>query len=301
MRIGTSLVDVGSLDALTESLQTAVDDGFSSAWLANIFGLDAMTALAVAGGRVPGIELGTAVVPTYGRHPLTMAQQAVTTDLATGGRFSLGIGLSHQVVIEGMLGLSFDKPARHMKDYLAALVPLLREGKVSYSGETLSTHAGMTVQAGRDIPVLLAAMAPRMLHLAGAVADGTVLWMTGPKTVESHVVPRLQEAAESAGRPTPRVVCVLPVCVTDDEGAARARAARVFAVYDTLPSYKAMLDKEGAAGPGDVAIVGDEASVREQVGALGGIGVTDFVAGEFGEGDDAARTRALLKELVAGS
>ena len=301
MRIGTSLVDVGSLDALTESLQTAVDDGFSSAWLANIFGLDAMTALAVAGGRVPGIELGTAVVPTYGRHPLTMAQQAVTTDLATGGRFSLGIGLSHQVVIEGMLGLSFDKPARHMKDYLAALVPLLREGKVSYSGETLSTHAGMTVQAGRDIPVLLAAMAPRMLHLAGAVADGTVLWMTGPKTVESHVVPRLQEAAESAGRPTPRVVCVLPVCVTDDEGAARARAAKVFAVYDTLPSYKAMLDKEGAAGPGDVAIVGDEASVREQVGALGGIGVTDFVAGEFGEGDDAARTRALLKELVAGS
>lgn len=299
MRIGTSLVDVGSVDALTESLQAAVDDGFSSAWLANIFGLDAMTALAVAGSRVPGIELGTAVVPTYARHPLTMAQQAITTDLATGGRFSLGIGLSHQVVIEGMLGYSFEKPARHMKEYLAVLLPLLREGNASFDGETLSAHVGMSVKAGREIPVLLAAMAPRMLHLAGAVADGTVLWMTGPKTVESHVVPRMGEAASSAGRPVPRVVCVLPVCVTDDEGAARARAAKVFAVYDSLPSYKAMLDKEGAANPGDVAIVGDEASVRQQIEALDGIGVTDFVAGEFGQGDDAARTRALLKELVA--
>src|SRR5918998_1465516 len=150
MRIGTSLVDVGSVDALTESLQTAVDDGFHSAWLANIFGLDAMTALAVAGSRVPGIELGTAVVPTYARHPLTMAQQAVTTDLATGGRFSLGIGLSHQVVIEGMLGYSFDKPARHMKEYLSILMPLLREGKASFDGETLSAHVGMTVRPGRD-------------------------------------------------------------------------------------------------------------------------------------------------------
>jgi F420-dependent oxidoreductase-like protein len=299
VRIGTSLVDVGSLDALTESLQTAIDDGFQSAWLANIFGLDAMTALAVAGSRVPGLELGTAVVPTYARHPLTMAQQAVTTDIATGGRFSLGIGLSHQVVIEGMLGYSFEKPARHMKEYLSILMPLLREGKVSFKGETMAADVGLTVPARSDMPVLLAAMAPRMLHLAGAVADGTVLWMTGPKTVESHVVPRLREAAESAGRPAPRVVCVLPVCVTEDEGAARARAAKVFAVYDTLPSYKAMLDKEGAAGPGDVAIVGDEASVREQVLALEGVGVTDFVAGEFARGDEAARTRALLKELLS--
>jgi F420-dependent oxidoreductase-like protein len=301
VRIGTSLVDVGSLDALTETIQTAVDDGFQSAWLANIFGLDALTALAVAGSRVPGIEVGTAVVPTYGRHPLTMAQQAVTTDLATDGRLALGIGLSHQIVIEGMLGLSFDKPALHMKEYLSALMPLLREGKVSFSGQTLSTHAGLSVPPRPNLPVLLAAMAPRMLHLAGAVADGTVLWMTGPKTVESHVVPLLREAAEAAGKPAPRVVCVLPVCVTDDEGAARARAAKVFAVYDTLPSYKAMLDKEGAAGPGDVAIVGDEASVREQVLGLEGVGVTDFVAGEFGQGDDAARTRSLLKELLASS
>jgi F420-dependent oxidoreductase-like protein len=200
-----------------------------------------------------------------------------------------------------MLGYSFEKPARHMKEYLSVLVPLLREGNASFDGETLSAHVAMSVKAGRDIPVLLAALAPRMLHLAGAVADGTVLWMTGPKTIESHIVPRMGEAASSAGRPAPRVVCVLPVCVTDDEAAARARAAKVFAVYDSLPSYKAMLDKEGAAGPGDVAIVGDEASVREQILALEGNGVTDFVAGEFGQGDDAARTRSLLKEMLASA
>ena len=271
MRMGTSLVDVGSIDALVESLEKAVADGFDSAWLANIFGLDAMTALAVAGSRVPGIELGTAVTPTYFRHPLVLARQAITTDLATGGRLALGIGLSHQVVIEGMLHLSFDKPARHMREYLAVLLPLVREGKASYAGETLGADAELVVRPAGPLPVLLAALAPRMLHLAGAEADGTVLWMTGPKVIESHIAPRVREAAAGAGRPARRIVCVLPVCVTDDEAAARDRAARAFAVYDTLPSYKAMLDAEGAAGPADVALVGDEASVRRQIEALGAL------------------------------
>jgi 5,10-methylenetetrahydromethanopterin reductase len=148
--------------------------------------------------------------------------------------------------------------------------------------------------------VLLAALAPQMLQLAGAVGDGTVLWLTGPRRIAEHIVPRLTEAAAGAGRPPPRVVCLLPVCVTDDEAAARERAAKVFSVYDTLPSYKAMLDQEGAAGPGDVAIVGDEASVRQQIEALAEIGVSDFVAGEFATGEDAARTRALLGDLATG-
>lgn len=303
MRIGTSLVEPasGSLDELTDTLGRARDDGFSSAWMPDIFGLDAQTALAHAGSRVPGIEVGTAVTPTYLRHPVALARQAITTDIATGGRFTLGIGLSHQVVIEAILHLSFAKPARHMREYLAVLLPLLREGKVSYAGETLGADAGLGVRPVGPLPVLLAAMAPQMLHLAGAVADGTVLWMTGPRTVADHVVPRVTAAAAGAGRPAPRVVCILPVCVTDDEAAARARAAKVFAIYDTLPSYKAMLDKEGAAGPGDVAIVGDEAAVRMQIAALADSGVTDFVAGEYGTGADAARTRALLNELAAAN
>lgn len=304
MRIGLSLVEPrpgpDTFDQLREQIAQAAADGFTSVWMAHIFGLDALTALAITGRDVPGIELGTAVVPTYPRHPAALAQQALTVQAALGGRLALGIGLSHQVVIEGMFGYSFDKPARHMREYLDILLPLLRDGNVSYTGETYSTHLGLTSPREHPVPVYLAAMAPRMLHLAGAVADGTILWMTGPATVDSHVVPKLTAAAAEAGRPTPRVVCILPVCVTSDPDAARERANKVFAVYNQLPSYRAMLDIEGAGGPGDVAIVGDEESVRRQIVALADIGVTDFVAGSFGAGDHAVNTRALLGALARG-
>ena len=304
MRIGVSLAEPaagpGALGELRQQITQAAEDGFTSGWMAHIFGLDALTALAVAGRDVPGFELGTGVVPTYPRHPAALAQQAMTAQAALDGRLALGIGLSHQVVIEGMYGYSYDKPARHMREYLDILLPLLRDGKVSYSGETASAHIGLTSPREHPVPVYLAAMAPRMLHLAGAVADGTVLWMTGPSTVESHVVPKLTAAATEAGRPAPRVVCILPVCVTSDVDAARERANKVFAIYNQLPSYRAMLDIEGAGGPGDVAIVGDEESVRRQVLALADIGVTDFVAGSYGKGDDAVRTRDVLRSVASG-
>jgi alkanesulfonate monooxygenase SsuD/methylene tetrahydromethanopterin reductase-like flavin-dependent oxidoreductase (luciferase family) len=146
--------------------------------------------------------------------------------------------------------------------------------------------------------VLLAALAPRMLALAGQQTDGTVLWMTGPETVRDYVVPAITEAASAAGRPSPRVVCSLPVCVTSDPESARAGAAKTFSIYGQLPSYRAMLDREGAAGPADVAIVGDEDAVAAQIQALADAGVTDFVAAEFARGDDRDRTRALLKTLI---
>jgi 5,10-methylenetetrahydromethanopterin reductase len=303
MRIGVSLAEPGGLDGLStlrDELQRAADDGFSSAWISNIFGVDALTALAVAGSAVPGIEVGTAVVPSYPRHPAVLAQQALTTSLAVGGRLLLGIGLSHRIVIEDMYGYSFDRPARHMREYLAVLLPLLRGEAADFQGETLRAKIGLSTPRPVDrVPLLLAALAPAMLRLAGEQTDGTVLWMTGPATVRDYVVPAITTAAKNAGRPDPRVVCVLPVCVTDDPDQARKRAARIFAIYGQLPSYRAMLDKEGAAGPADVAITGDEASVKAQIGALAEAGVTDFVAGEFGRGDDATRTRELLKSLIS--
>ncbi len=302
MRIGTSVAEPDGPDALAkvaDQLRMAVDEGFASAWMSNIFGLEALTALAVAGSQVPGIELGTAVVPTYPRHPAVLAQQALTADLALGGRLALGIGLSHQIVIEDMYGYSFDKPARHMREYLAVLVPLLAGDPVSFDGETVHAHIGLsTPRSGRKLPLLLAALAPQMLSLAGRHADGTVLWMTGPATVRDYIVPTITAAASEAGRPSPRVVCILPVCVTDDPAQARADAGKAFAIYGQLPSYRAMLDKEGAAGPGDVAIVGDEDSVAGQITALADAGVTDFVAGEYARGDAAVRTRALLRTLI---
>jgi 5,10-methylenetetrahydromethanopterin reductase len=301
MRIGTSLTEAdgpGALDTLADEIRRAADDGFASGWISNIFGLEALTALAVAGRGIPGIELGTAVVPTYPRHPAVLAQQALTADLALDGRLALGIGLSHQIVIENMYGYSFDKPARHMREYLSVLLPLLDGEQAGFDGETVHAHIGLSVPRLDRIPVLLAALAPQMLRLAGQRADGTVLWMTGPATVRDYIVPSITAAAQSAGRPAPRVVCVLPVCVTDDVAASRAAADKIFAIYGQLPSYRAMLDKEGAAGPGDVAITGDEDTVAAQITELADAGVSDFVAGEYGRGPDKQRTRDLLKSLI---
>jgi len=200
-----------------------------------------------------------------------------------------------------MYGYSFDKPARHMREYLSVLVPLLDGNPVSVDGSTLSAHIGLSAPRAGRVPVLLAAMAPRMLELAGGQADGTVLWMTGPATVRDYVVPAISAAASAAGRPGPRVVCCLPVCVTDDPAAVKASATDELAIYGQLPSYRAMLDREGAAGPGDVAIVGDEDAVAAQILALADAGVTDFVAVELAGAGDRKRTRGLLKAVIAGN
>ena len=303
MRIGTSLAEPDgphALDLLGDQLRQAADDGFSSAWMANIFGLDALTALAVAGSGVPGIEIGTAVVPTYPRHAAVLAQQALTASLALAGRLTLGIGLSHKIVIEDMYGYSFDAPAAHMAEYLSILLPLLDGQPASFTGTTMRAGIGLSAPVTGQMPVLLAALGPQMLRLAGQRTNGTILWMTGPTTVRDYVVPTINAAARDAGRPTPRTVCILPVCVTDDpDGAARARAAKAFEIYGQLPSYRAMLDREGAAGPADVAIVGSEDAVAAQIAVLADAGVTDFVAAEFSRGDDQQRTRALLKSLIS--
>jgi F420-dependent oxidoreductase-like protein len=264
-----------------------------------IFGLDALTALAVAGSQVPVIELGTAVVPTYPRHPMVLAAQALTTAAACERRLVLGIGLSHRVVIESMFGYSFDKPARHMREYLSILLPLLREGSVNFVGKTMRAQGSVNAPEGRPVPVLLAALAPRMLRLAGGWADGTITWMTGPATVASHIVPTMAAAATEAGRPAPRVVVGLPVCVTGDADRARERAAKSFEMYGYLPSYRAMLDREGVAGPADVAVVGDEASIAAQLRRIAEGGATDFMAAPFGGKDERAETVSLLAALAA--
>jgi 5,10-methylenetetrahydromethanopterin reductase len=301
MRIGVSLQDrsgPGAMTKLRDDLQRAADDGFDSAWMSNIFGMDALTALAVVGSQVPRIEVGTAVVPTYPRHPAALAQQARTVAAAVDGRLILGIGLSHKIVIEDMFGYDFGRPLLHMREYLSVLLPLLDGQQVSFSGVTVRANIGLTAPSPGRVPVVVAALGPQMLRLAGERTDGTVLWMTGPATVRDHIVPVITTAAEAAGRPAPRVVCILPVCVTSDPDDARKRAGEVFAIYGDLPSYRAMLDREGAAGPADVAIVGDEDSVAAQIAALADAGVTDFVAGEYTGGDEGTRTRAFLRTLL---
>ena len=303
MRIGIFTGDVGAgdVDGYIDAAGTARDEGFASYWVSQIFSHDALTLLAVIGREVPDIELGTAVVPTYPRHPMVLAGQALTTNAAAGGRLVLGIGLSHQIVIEGMWGYSFDKPARHMREYLSALMPLLRGEGISVEGQTLTARGQVTVPGSSPMPVVLAALAPRMLELAGSVADGTLTWCTGPATLESHVIPSINAAADKAGRDAPRVIAGLPVCVTDDKDAARERIAKALAIYPTLPSYKAMLDKEGVANPADIGLIGSEDEVLTGVERLAKVGVTDFAGSEMPANDDErARTRAALVAALSG-
>jgi 5,10-methylenetetrahydromethanopterin reductase len=300
MRIGIFGGDTAgrTIDDVVTDARAAETDGFASYALPQIFALDAMGVLAVVGREVPRINLLTGVVPTYGRHPLTMAQQALTVQATSGGRFVLGIGLSHQLVIENMFGLSFDKPVRHMREYLSVLMPLIHEGKATFKGETISTDVSVGIEPRLPCPVLVAALGAQMLKLAGRVTDGTMTWMTGPATIATHTVPTITAAAKAAGRPAPQIATSLPVCVTGDIDAARERAAKDFQVYGFLPSYRAMLDREGAEGPADVAIVGDESTVEKQVRSLADAGVTEYIASIFGSREERAQTRALLKSML---
>jgi F420-dependent oxidoreductase-like protein len=307
MRIGIMIGEVGgehgTLDGMIAQVRRAEAEGLATAWFPNIFGPDAMTVAAIAGRETSRIELGTAVVPTYPRHPVAMAQQALSAQAATKGRFALGIGLSHQIVIETMFGLSFAKPYTHMKEYMSVLAPLIRSGSVSYQGSEFRVAASVAVAGATPCPILLAALAPKMLALAGSEGDGTITWMTGLKTVREHTVPRICEAAGRAGRPSPRVAVGLPIAVTTDVAAAKAVAARTFQIYGGLPSYRAMLDREGVDGPADVALAGDEDSLGEQLQRLAVAGATDFLAAPFAVGADPAasiaRTRAFLAKFAS--
>lgn len=305
-RIGVSATpfpgETPGLDAQVEAFRRAEASGFRSAWIPNIFGFDALTVVTLAGGVTSRIELGTAVVPTYSRHPLYMAQQAATANVACGGRLALGLGPSHKVVIENMLGLSFEKPARHVREYLSVLRPLLDAGKVEFQGETYRVNGSLDVPGARPFPILIGGLGPVMRRLAGSLADGTITWMTGPRTIGEVLAPSLREAAESAGRPAPRIVCGLPIALSDDPAAARDVAGRMLSIYGQLPSYRAMLDQEGAEGPADVALAGGEAELEKALAGLADAGVTDFNAVVIPHGDDpgasARRTWDFLAALA---
>jgi F420-dependent oxidoreductase-like protein len=286
----------GTLGDFIDDAKQAEADGFAFFSVPNIFGHDAIGAITVAGRETERIEFATGVVPTPPRHPTALAQQALTAQAACGGRFTLGIGLSHKIVIETMFGLSYARPAKQMEEYLEVLVPLLQGKPAAYQGEIFQVNAGLQVPDAEPVQTIVAALGPRMLEVTGRLADGTATWMTGPKTLANHIVPSINKAAAAAGRPQPRVMAGLPVAITNDADAAREFANKAFQMYGTLPSYRAMLDREGVAGPGDVAILGDEATLRAALDGLRDAGVTDFGAALFPADSEAiARTREFLK------
>lgn len=303
MKIGLSAG--GTLDRMVAQVQEAEADGFDSVWFAGGVGVDPLTVIALAGRETERIELGTSIIPTYPRHPLAMAQQAAGVQQAIGAdaphRFTLGIGVSHRPAVEDMLGIPYDRPGKNMREYLSVLRPLLHEGKVAFDGEFYKVRAQMSPPSA-PVPVLVAALAPVMLRATGALAEGTITWMANARAIETHVSPILRRAASDAGRDAPRIVVGLPVAVCDDAVEGRAEAAKQFAGYGQLPNYQRILEHGAAEGPGDAAIIGDEASVTAQLQGLLDAGGTDVWAAIFPVGGDRrasrARTRTLLQELA---
>ena len=296
MRIGAGLELNRPLEGIRAQLETLAEHGLRSAWASQIFGYDALTLFAALAEGLPDLEVGTGVVPVYGRHPQVMAQQALTVQAATGGRLVLGIGLSHQMLVEGLWGLSYDRPARYLGEYLDALGPLLEGQAASARGEVLTavTPGPLEIPEAAPPPVVVAALGPVMLRLAGRRTDGTVTWMTGIETVGSHIAPTITSAAREAGRPAPRVVVSLPVVVTNEAERARQRVDEVFALYPSLPSYRAMMDREGAERPSDVGLIGSEDEVTAQLERLQQAGATDLVAAVVASGEEHRRTLQFL-------
>jgi len=303
VKIGLTVAGARPADDYASIIRFAVEaekDGFETLSFNSGLAGEPLATIAVAGRETSRIELQTGIAVTYTRHPFLMAQSALTANAASNGRLVLGLGPSHRPNIE-RLGLSYERAGVHTREYVSVVKALLTEGKAELHGEFFDLETTLQVGWGTPCPVLVAALAPHMLHTAGAIADGTVLWMVGPKTLREHIRPRIDLAAKEAGRPLPRVTAGLPVAVCDDVADARARAARAFANYGNLPNYRRVLDIEGGEVD-DLAILGNEAEVTRRVRELADAGVDDFHASIFVATDNAeasvARTRELLKSLV---
>lgn len=284
MRIGLAAVaGMATLDDLIAQVRLAADAGLASAFFAHVSAWDALMTAAFAGREAPGLEVGTAVVPTYPRHPLALASQALTAQAIAGGRLTLGIGPSHQAIIEGAHGIPYGRPARHVREYLSVLRPLLRGETVDHHGETLTAAGAVAAPGVAPPPVILSALGPAMLRIAGELADGAVTTWTTPRTIADHVVPALTEAAEAAGRPVPRVLAGVVVALTTDPDGVRREIAEQFGAAAGLPAYQAHLERQGLSGVEETVVAGDEAHVAAQLRRFADAGATDLLVTAYGD------------------
>jgi F420-dependent oxidoreductase-like protein len=303
MRIG--VIGRGGPGWLADVLATArrVDEAsLDTFWVNQAFSVDPLTALTVAAPLARGVELGTAVIPIFTRHPQALAAQALTTQTACEGRLTLGIGLSHRHVVEGRWGRSFERPAEHMRQYLDALLPLLRGECPEVRGSLVTSTGGLETGGTVKPPsVLLGALGPAMLRMAGSLADGTITAGCGPRTLAQHVVPEVSKAAESAGRPSPRIVACFSLAVTSDQRRAEELRAAGAAHLRSFPSFRAMLEREGEGGDTAVSIIGTEEQAHESIARVKEAGATDLAlfVGSGGSGER-ERTWSFLRAVAAG-
>jgi F420-dependent oxidoreductase-like protein len=303
MRIGingSGRMLVAGVAGTLEDMVAAEAAGFSSYWVAQVGLVDALTLIGAHGDTGSSMEIGTAVISTWERHPHMLAAQALTTQALIGERLVVGIGLNHRPHVEQSLRMEWHKPVRHMLDYLAILDALLTTGTASFQGEVWSFDAEGTKPSAGVPKVMVAALGDQMLKVAGRRTDGTILWCVGPKTIASHIAPIINDAAAGADRDAPAIVCSIPVWVTDDPAPARQFLGSILADYATLPSYRAMMDIEGVEGLGDLSIVGSEDFVRDAIGDIAASGATDFTPVPMGGNpDEEARTMAVLHDAMA--
>jgi F420-dependent oxidoreductase-like protein len=265
---------------LVADAQAAEAAGFTSVWVPQIPNdFDALTAVALMGRATSRLELGTAVVPVQSRHPVAMAQQALSTQAACEGRLTLGLGPSHHWIVEDMFGLPYEQPARLVRDYVDVLnVAFAGPGPVDVENDRYRVHNPLDITDIVPTPILLAALAPVMLRVAGERASGTILWMADERAISVHIAPRVSKAAEEAGRPPPRIVAGIPValCPSGEVDAARARANQVLGHAEYSPNYERLLEQGDATDVGDLLAAGDESAITSRLRSFRDAGATDL-------------------------
>ncbi|RLU83676.1 LLM class F420-dependent oxidoreductase [Streptomyces griseocarneus] len=307
MTVGVALAalnDGNQIDATVRLAREAAEAGLRSAWFGQTFGADSPQLAAIVGREVPDLQVGTSAIPVFGRHPLTVSSQAQTAQAATHGRYHLGLALGSKFLTEPGFGIPFERPIARLREFLIALRQLTETGTADFHGEllTATTPAPARVPGAEGgVPLLVAAMGPQALRVSGELADGILPFLAGPRALAEHIVPAVTAAAEAAGRPAPRIVAIIPGVVTDDVDSAREKFTEQLALYEQIPSYVRVVERSGAKRAADVAVIGDEETVADEVRRFREAGATEVVfsrtdiAGEA----DRRRTLALLGELAS--
>ncbi|MFJ9025282.1 TIGR03564 family F420-dependent LLM class oxidoreductase [Streptomyces sp. NPDC102259] len=305
MTIGVALSLQNRIDPTVRLAREAHEAGLRSAWFGQTFGYDSPSLAAIVGREVPGLQVGTAAIPVFGRHPLLVASQAQTAQAATGGCYHLGLALGTKHLTETGFGIPYERPIARLREFLTALRQLVETGGADFHGEllTATTPLPATVPGAEPpVPILVAAMAPQALRVSGELADGILPLLAGPRALAEHIVPAVTAAARAAGRPAPRIVAFVPGVVTADVEGVRRTATETLAFYEQFPSYQRVIGLSGATRAADLAVIGDEETVAAEVRRYREAGATEvvFTATDLGGEDDRRRTWKLLGELANG-
>ena len=307
MRLSIELPETSSLARASGIAVAAERDGFDTFFLGAAFGFDPIMALLGCAGATREIRLGTAVIPAFARHPLVMAQQALTAQAATGGRFRLGIGTSHEPVM-AMYGIDFDRPVGRMRDYLEVLRALLLERRVKYRGQHYSVSGMVDVEGvAAPPPVLVAALRPQMARLAGEFSDGIIPWLASAEYVRDVLIPAAAEGADRAGRSSPPIIASVPVILAASAAAALAVAQRDLAIYPHMPFYRAVFEASRVSVPADATwthsmldaatVWGDTAQITQGITRFFDAGAAEVICSPFGSRDLAEHLGRLAKEM----